>query len=86
MTGRGAANFLTRATAALAAGFFATSLFLSLVGARSDGPRSVLETPTGKTQTAPDKKPTEEGPKLSLPDSAPDTPKTDETPKVPQSK
>jgi preprotein translocase subunit SecG len=86
MTGRGAANFLTRATAALAAGFFATSLFLSLVGARSGGPRSVLETPPGKTQTTPEKKPTEEGPKLSLPDSAPDTPKTDETPKVPQSK
>jgi len=87
MSGRGAANFLTRATAALAAGFFATSLFLSLVGARSGGPRSVLEAPTGKTQqTTPDTKPTEGGPKLSLPDAAPDTPKTDETPKVPQSK
>jgi preprotein translocase subunit SecG len=87
MTGRGAANFLTRATAALAAGFFATSLFLSLVGARSGGPRSVLEAPTGKTQqTTPDTKPTEEGPRLSLPDAAPDTPKTDETPKVPPSK
>ena len=86
MTGRGAANFLTRATAALAAGFFATSLFLSLVGARSTGPRSVLEAPPGKTQTAPDKKPTEQGPTLTLPDAAPDTPKTDETPKVPQSK
>ncbi len=48
MTGRGASNFLTRATAGLAAAFFATSLFLSLVGARSEGPRSVLE--SGKIQ------------------------------------
>jgi len=31
MTGRGAANFLTRVTAGLAAGFFFTSLVLSLI-------------------------------------------------------
>jgi preprotein translocase subunit SecG len=87
MTGRGAASFLTRVTAGLAAGFFATSLFLSLVGARSDGPRSVLEAPTGTPQqTKPDKPPAEEGPKLSLPDAAPPKSDAPETPKVPQSK
>ena len=58
MTGRGAANFLTRVTAGLAAGFFATSLFLSLVGARSEGPRSVLEAPTERSsRPRPDKPP-----------------------------
>jgi preprotein translocase subunit SecG len=54
MTGRGAANFLTRVTAGLAAGFFATSLLLSVIATRSAGPRSILETaPVGgvpKTQ------------------------------------
>jgi preprotein translocase subunit SecG len=84
MTGRGAANFLTRATAGLAAAFFATSLFLSLVGARSEGPRSVLE--SGKIQrTQPDKQP--DGPTVNLPDKAPEKKSdTPEPPKVPQSK
>jgi preprotein translocase subunit SecG len=45
MSGRGAANLLTRVTAGLAAGFFATSLLLSLVATRSDAPRSILDTP-----------------------------------------
>jgi preprotein translocase subunit SecG len=44
MTGRGAANFLTRVTAGLAAAFFATSLLLSIIATRSAGPRSILET------------------------------------------
>jgi preprotein translocase subunit SecG len=90
MTGRGAANFLTRATAGLAAGFFATSLILSLVGARMEGPRSVLEAPPGKGQTK-GTDGTSDGSKLpdidlkNVPDLPGDTPKTD-TPKVPQSK
>jgi preprotein translocase subunit SecG len=45
MTGRGAANLLTRVTAGLAAGFFATSLLLSIVATRSEAPRSILDTP-----------------------------------------
>jgi preprotein translocase subunit SecG len=45
MTGRGAANLLTRVTAGLAAGFFATSLLLSLVATRSEAPRSILDVP-----------------------------------------
>ena len=36
MTGRGAANFLTRVTAGLAAAFFVTSLILSLVATPAD--------------------------------------------------
>jgi preprotein translocase subunit SecG len=47
MTGRGAANFLTRVTAGLAAAFFATSLLLSLVATRSSAPGSILDTQTG---------------------------------------
>jgi preprotein translocase subunit SecG len=87
MTGRGAANFLTRVTAGLAAGFFATSLLLSLIGARSEGPRSVLEAPAAKGQQT---KGTDKAPSngSKLPDinlkNVPDLP-TD-TPKVPQSK
>src|SRR4029077_11266852 len=37
-TGRGAANFLTRVTASLAAAFFATSLLLTLLASRSTAP------------------------------------------------
>ena len=91
MTGRGAANFLTRATAGLAAGFFATSLFLSLIGARLEGPRSVLEAPAGKGQQTKGTNGTSDGSKLpdidlkNVPELPGDKPKTD-TPKVPQSK
>jgi preprotein translocase subunit SecG len=45
MTGRGAANFLTRVTAGLAAAFFVTSLGLSLLAARPAGTRSIFDTP-----------------------------------------
>lgn len=42
MTGRGTANVLTRATALLAAGFFITSLALSLLAAHERGPASLI--------------------------------------------
>src|SRR5438128_11233124 len=45
MTGRGAANFLTRVTAGLAAAFFATSLVLTLLAIRPVGTRSIFENP-----------------------------------------
>ena len=45
MTGRGAANFLTRVTAGLAAAFFATSMLLSLVATRSRAQRSIFDAP-----------------------------------------
>jgi preprotein translocase subunit SecG len=47
MTGRGAANFMTRVTAGLAAAFFATSLLLTLLATRPAPERSILDTPAG---------------------------------------
>jgi preprotein translocase subunit SecG len=52
MTGRGAANFLTRVTAGLAAAFFATSMLLTLLASRTERPRSLFDTPAA---TAPAK-------------------------------
>lgn len=43
LTGRGQANLLTRTTAILGAAFFATSLLMSILAARSTGPTSVLD-------------------------------------------
>ena len=45
MTGRGAANFLTRVTAGLAAAFFATSMLLTLLATRTERPPSVFDAP-----------------------------------------
>ena len=42
MTSRGTANVLTRATAILAAGFFITSLALSIIAGHSRAPTSVI--------------------------------------------
>jgi preprotein translocase subunit SecG len=53
MTGRGAANFLTRVTAGLAAAFFVTSLGLTLLATRPAGTRSIFDTPA--PASAPDK-------------------------------
>ena len=49
MTGRGAANFLTRVTAGLALAFFATSLILTLIASRSERPRSIFDAPAAST-------------------------------------
>lgn len=55
MTGRGQANVLTRATAILAALFFATSLGLTLMAHYGHGSKSILEgvAPVGPSQPAP---------------------------------
>lgn len=51
MSARGAANALTRATAILAALFFATSLFLSLLARYQGQPTDIFDTlPQGQTQ------------------------------------
>src|SRR5215471_10712385 len=42
MTSRGTANVLTRATAILAAGFFITSLFLSIIAGHERKPTSII--------------------------------------------
>jgi preprotein translocase subunit SecG len=94
MTGRGAANFLTRVTAGLAAAFFFTSLVLALL-ASQPAQRSILDPQpgvpgTGQPPRAPKKVPT--APPSSLPPI--DLSKTDpgggglpiELPKIPQSK
>jgi preprotein translocase subunit SecG len=52
MTGRGTANVLTRATALLAAGFFITSLALSLLAAHNREPVSLIPG-SAPTQQAP---------------------------------
>jgi preprotein translocase subunit SecG len=43
MSSRGTANVLTRATAILAGGFFATSLLLSIIASMDRKPRSIIE-------------------------------------------
>jgi preprotein translocase subunit SecG len=52
MTGRGTANVLTRTTALLAAGFFITSLALSLLAAHERGPVSLIPSSTTNEQPA----------------------------------
>ena len=92
MTGRGAANFLTRVTAGLAAAFFFTSLILSLV-ASQPAQRSILDVPqapgTQPTKAPrapaapPSQLPTIDLNKTNQGNQVPDTP---EPPRVPQSK
>jgi preprotein translocase subunit SecG len=54
MTARGAANALTRATAILAAAFFATSLLLSIMARYGERPSDILDRmPTTTGQQAP---------------------------------
>ncbi len=45
MTGRGAANVLTRATAVLAACFMATSITLAILASSGGEPRSIVDEP-----------------------------------------
>jgi preprotein translocase subunit SecG len=54
MTGRGAANFLTRVTAGLAAAFFGTSMLLTLLAVHGERAPSVFDTPpVGPSQGSP---------------------------------
>jgi preprotein translocase subunit SecG len=50
MTGRSAANVLTRATAVLAALFMSTSLALALLAGGDGAPRSIMEQPAPVSQ------------------------------------
>ena len=78
MTGRSAGNALTKTTAVLAAGFFATSLALSLLASHQGTPASVLS-PGG---------PSDSGlPGLQLPvaPAAPQAPVSPPSPQAPQS-
>lgn len=51
MSGRGTANFLTRATAALAAAFFLTSIGLTLLARQGARPISPLDAPVSGPAT-----------------------------------
>jgi preprotein translocase subunit SecG len=53
LTGRGTANVLTRTTAFLAAGFFATSLLLSWVAGLERKPASIIRTGGAPAQETP---------------------------------
>jgi preprotein translocase subunit SecG len=53
MSGRGAANFLTRVTAGLAAAFFGTSMLLTLLAAHSERAPSVFDTPPAAPSQGP---------------------------------
>src|SRR6478672_5034578 len=52
MSSRGTANLLTRTTAVLAVGFFATSLFLSWLASYDRKPSSIIGTPASQTAPA----------------------------------
>jgi preprotein translocase subunit SecG len=52
MSSRGTANLLTRTTAVLAVGFFATSLFLSWLASYDRKPNSIIGTPASQSQPA----------------------------------
>ena len=58
MTGRATANLLTRATAALAAGFFVTSMLLAILSGGGNERRSILDGPA-PTAPAPIEQPAE---------------------------
>jgi preprotein translocase subunit SecG len=87
MTGRGAANFLTRVTAGLAAAFFATSLILSLV-ASQPAQRSILDVPQapGQQPTKAPRKPAAEPPSSLPPIDLNKVPDLPEAPRPPTSK
>jgi preprotein translocase subunit SecG len=53
LSSRGTANVLTRSTAVLAALFFATSLFLSILAGMERKPRSILDSGAAGTPAAP---------------------------------
>jgi preprotein translocase subunit SecG len=85
MTGRGAANFLTRVTAGLAAAFFVTSMGLTLLATRPVSNRSLFETPaSAPAKSGPGDKLQPIAPAQPAP-AAPDKPQAPSGPRVPQS-
>jgi preprotein translocase subunit SecG len=92
LTNRGTANVLTRATAVLAALFFATSLVLSILAGMDRKPRSILQGQTpSPTQPAGPGAPAPAAPSGGLLDvlrgnQPPAAPQAPAGPQVPQSK
>lgn len=81
MTGRGAANLLTRTTAILAAGFMIVSLALAFLASRAPEGRSILDQPA--TSSAPAKS---TAPTTPASPAAPSAPAAPATPAPPISK
>jgi len=52
MTGRDSANFMTRATGIIAAGFMTTSLILAVMAGGSSKPTSIMDQPAAIEQPA----------------------------------
>ena len=89
MTGRGAANFLTRVTAGLAAAFFVTSLGLTLLATRPATQRSIFDVPaSAPAQTPPATPGGQPGPPAQAPSGGLEKlgPVAPSGPSVPQSK
>jgi preprotein translocase subunit SecG len=61
LSSRGTANVLTRATAILAATFFATSLLLSILAGWDRKPRSIIQNTGAPTQETPGGAPAQTG-------------------------
>jgi preprotein translocase subunit SecG len=74
MTGRSAGNALTKTTAILAAGFFATSLALSLLAGQHGGTPSILNPAGQPGGLAPLQAPGTPAPGTPAPQSAPSSP------------
>ncbi len=85
MSGRGAANLLTRITAVLAAAFFATSILLTVLARHGTAPRSILDQGGGQP-TAPSENGDSALPKLApLKPAEPAQPAAPTGPQVPRS-
>ena len=54
LTGRGQANLLTRTTAVLALGYFATSMLLAILASQRTEPTSILDQPAAEAPVEPD--------------------------------
>jgi preprotein translocase subunit SecG len=88
MSSRGTANLLTRTTAVLAVGFFATSLFLSWLASYDRKPSSIIGAPASQSQPAgPATPPTSGGilDSLKKADEQPQTPPAPSGPQAPRS-
>lgn len=92
LTSRGTSNVLTRTTAILAAGFFATSLVLSIIASWERKPRSILQpagAPTTQQAPAPGTEPNPSGlldrlkgtPPAAAPPAAPAAPSEPQVPR-----
>lgn len=85
MTGRSAANLLTRITAFLAVAFFGTSILLAIMASRQSTPSSIVDR---GSQTEGSETPADGGTPSSLPKLAPIVPPSsggNTGPQVPQS-